>query len=60
MLGSSVLLPVLGMLAGGALGMFINPVNGWLWGGVIGFGVGCLILALVAAAFELLKRYASR
>jgi hypothetical protein len=60
MFGSGILLPVIGMIGGISMGMYINPAYGWVWNGAIGFGAGCLILALVMVLFELLKRYASR
>jgi hypothetical protein len=56
MLGTNIALPFLAMMTGALFGNWVGGQDGWLWGGAIGFGVGCAIVALIWVLFALLKR----
>jgi hypothetical protein len=56
MLGTHFALPFLAMMVGALFGTWIGGPDGWMWGGAIGFGVGCAIVALIWLLFAILKR----
>jgi hypothetical protein len=56
MLGSNIIMPFLAMMVGALFGLQMNGQSGLYWGGAIGFGVGCAILALIWLVFAILRR----
>jgi hypothetical protein len=56
MLGTHFTVPFLAMMAGALFGMWINGPDAWMWGGVIGFGFGCALVALIWLLFAILKK----
>jgi hypothetical protein len=58
MLGSNLLLPFLAAMAGALFAIWIGGQNSLVWGAAVGFGVGCVIVALVWLLFAVLKKWA--
>jgi hypothetical protein len=58
MLGVHLLLPFLVAIVGALFDMRVNGPDAWFSGAVVGFGVGCAIVAVVWLLFALLKRWA--
>ncbi len=58
MLGAGIALPFITMAAGASFALLIGGQSGMVWGAVIGFGVGCAILALIWLLFAIVKKWA--
>jgi hypothetical protein len=56
MFGTHLILPFITMIAGALFAVRVNGETAIFWGGLIGFGVGCAILAVVWLFFSILGR----
>jgi hypothetical protein len=57
MFGSNIALPFLAAIVGATFGTWIYGQHAWFAGAVIGFGVGCAILALIWLLFAVLNKW---
>jgi hypothetical protein len=55
MLAIGCLLPVLTMIAGGAIGFAIGGASAPLWGGGAGFAIGLVLMIFLLLGFERLR-----
>jgi hypothetical protein len=58
MLGVGIILPFIAMAVGALFAAQIGGQSGLVWGGAIGFGIGCAIVALIWLVFAIVKKWA--
>jgi hypothetical protein len=56
MSGTSFVLPFLSMIVVALFGLMVRGQDGLYWGAIIGFGIGCAIVALIWLVFAILRR----